>query len=305
MRFVFLIAIALVGLTACGSGSDNSENTNTLNGTFIGQVKGLSFKTATQSGVTDSTGKFTYQEGETVTFSIGNIILGEAQGKPKISPIDLVATAQNVNDQTVINIIRLLHTLDSDKNPDNGISIIITSAITNLRIDFTVSQAEFEANGTVSSLIASAGNSSLISESEAQRQFLQSLQGSDANNLSGIWIATTVTGENTCGDPVGESSTQSTFIVQHGNQATLLFKFDEEKNVSSTFDGTTISVPAFNILDDGGTTSIKASIFTLSENKTTLQGSVNWTWTNGENTCSGLSTLTSVREITSSQDSNN
>ena len=40
-------------------------------------VEGLSYETETQSGVTDSAGRFQYKEGEEILFSIGAFAIGE------------------------------------------------------------------------------------------------------------------------------------------------------------------------------------------------------------------------------------
>jgi para-nitrobenzyl esterase len=44
-------------------------------------VAGLEYKTQTASGITNEKGKFKYYPGETVTFSIGGLVLGSARGK--------------------------------------------------------------------------------------------------------------------------------------------------------------------------------------------------------------------------------
>ena len=70
-----------------------------------------------------SHGRFTFVPGETVTFSIGGIIIGATKVKPVITPVDLVTGALDENDPAVTNITRFLITLDEDNNPDNGITI--------------------------------------------------------------------------------------------------------------------------------------------------------------------------------------
>ena len=46
----------------------------------------LSYTTPTLSGMTNADGEFLYEEGEAVTFSIGDITLGTAQGQDVITP---------------------------------------------------------------------------------------------------------------------------------------------------------------------------------------------------------------------------
>jgi len=104
-------------------------------------VEGITFKTETISGETDSHGRFTYEPGETVTFSIGGIILGTTTVKPVITPVDLVEGAQDENDPAVTNITRFLITLDEDNDPDNGITIstelsAALAALADISVDF-------------------------------------------------------------------------------------------------------------------------------------------------------------------------
>ena len=61
-------------------------------GIFLdGSITGLGCRTETRRGKTDAGGCFAYHEGETVTFLAGGLILGSGQGRPSMSPADLVA----------------------------------------------------------------------------------------------------------------------------------------------------------------------------------------------------------------------
>jgi hypothetical protein len=89
--------------------------------------------------VTDKSGTFNYKKGETVTFSLGGVVIGSVQGAQLITPVDLVPGATDENNETVTNISRLLQSLDLDGNPDNGISIPanIKLAMENISLDFS------------------------------------------------------------------------------------------------------------------------------------------------------------------------
>ena len=52
-------------------------------------MNNLAFKTATQSGLTNTPGEFQYQTGETVEFSVGGITLGSAFASIELSPLNL------------------------------------------------------------------------------------------------------------------------------------------------------------------------------------------------------------------------
>lgn len=171
---LLLCSLAL-SITACGS-SDSSSNgtTNTpesntgnsttriLSGRLVDSaVSGMRYETATRDGTTDANGTFEYLANEDITFSLGDITLPTVPAASLITPLDLFSTT-NIGDPNVINLARLLQTLDTDGNANNGITIsdsAIASA-TGLAIDFSAS--DFDA--AVSNLVANAGstNSTLI-----------------------------------------------------------------------------------------------------------------------------------------------
>jgi DNA-binding beta-propeller fold protein YncE len=125
-------------LSLHGCGSSNSSTTTpiitpppppTTNTVLSGQftvaglaVEGLSFMSASQTGHTDSSGTFLYEEGETVTLSLGTIIVAELPGKASITPLDIFSES-NWESISVQNMYRLFRLLDSDQQPENGISI--------------------------------------------------------------------------------------------------------------------------------------------------------------------------------------
>jgi para-nitrobenzyl esterase len=128
------IIVLLCVLMGCSS-SDSGHRY----GIFVDSaVEGITFKTETMSGETDVHGRFTYVPGETVTFSIGGIVLGTTTVKPVITPVDLVTGAQDENDPAVTNITRFLITLDEDNNPDNGITISpeLNAALAGISVNF-------------------------------------------------------------------------------------------------------------------------------------------------------------------------
>lgn len=150
-KYIYLFAIASLFFAACSKDSgtapeekqiidDPAPKDNSLVGVFKDAVvQGLSYETATHSGVTNEKGEFLYEEGETVTFKIGTILLGEVRAKALITPIDLikegVAALTNIEAK---NIAALLQTLDSDADHSNGITILneVTNALSISSIDF-------------------------------------------------------------------------------------------------------------------------------------------------------------------------
>ncbi len=180
---MWLTAGLLLTLTACGGsgGSDSTTATATetetvSTGVFIDSaVEGLQYETATRSGTTNSLGEYDYLAGETVTFSIGGIVLGSTIAGPVVTPLSLVPDATSATNPVVTNIVRLLLSLDSDGDPDNGITISseVTTAANDLAVDFSV--ADLSADDGITSLLNSLQSIKLVSESVAQNHFNQTL----------------------------------------------------------------------------------------------------------------------------------
>lgn len=85
-------------------------------------VGGLSFATPTHSGKTDEAGAFDFFPDETVSLSIGPYMLGSTVAAHRISPLDLFEMA-DTDSIEVINMARLLQSLDVEGNPKDGILI--------------------------------------------------------------------------------------------------------------------------------------------------------------------------------------
>jgi hypothetical protein len=139
-------------LTACGGGGGGSNDT-TATGTFKdSNTAGLSYSSGAQVGVTDSDGNFTYEVGEKVTFAIGGVTLGTTDGKPVVTPVDLVAGGSSASLE-VQNIVRFLLMLDDDGDPTNGINI--SSAVQEIaklwpQVDFAAADLSVELTSIIS-----------------------------------------------------------------------------------------------------------------------------------------------------------
>jgi hypothetical protein len=179
---IFLMA----GLVACGSGSDGDKSPSSgpsptpesKTGVFLDTVvSGLDYVTDTQSGTTDDFGQYQYIEGEAVTFSIGGIILGSTLAGPVVTPLALVEGATDVTNPQVINIVRLLLTLDEDGNPDNGIRIndSVRVAAADQSIDFSSADFDTQAKALIDTIKPGA---TLVAGSLAQNHFAASLKTS-------------------------------------------------------------------------------------------------------------------------------
>ncbi len=170
-KTALLVAISAV-LTACGGGSSDPVDpveqpvaqaptapgapANVLTGRFVDSaVEGLSYRTDSLSGTTDVDGTFEYAASESVIFSIGSIDLPPVAGDEVITPLTVFNTT-DIADIQVINLARLLQTLDTDGLADNGITISDEAQLsaTGLNVDF--SSTGFDAS--VSNLIANSGS---------------------------------------------------------------------------------------------------------------------------------------------------
>lgn len=90
------------------------------------EVQGLGFETASQNGVTNAKGEFSYLADEDVTFKVGGLTLGTVKGQELVTPITLASAAggeAKVSDPIAMNMAALLQTLDADRDATNGITI--------------------------------------------------------------------------------------------------------------------------------------------------------------------------------------
>lgn len=182
---LFLVFIVSTTLINCGGGgsSSNTPTTTTATGYFIDSpVQGLTYVSGSQSGTTDASGKFTYEVGKTVKFSVGAISLGEVIAKGKMTPVDLVANADASNTK-VLNITRFLMTLDSDGNATNGITIsdaTKTAAQSASQIDFATAT-----DATLTSALTPLTTNTPVAVTNAQTHLTSSIYALYAGTYSG------------------------------------------------------------------------------------------------------------------------
>ncbi|GAB2764593.1 hypothetical protein [Salinimicrobium soli] len=123
-KLYFLASLTFLIFSACGT--DETPKIipdDTAQGVFIDSpVSGLQFSSDGITGMTNDQGTFEYRTGKEVTFKVGDILLGDALGKEKITPLDLVS-GSDINTSRVQNIASFLQSLDTDRNASNGISI--------------------------------------------------------------------------------------------------------------------------------------------------------------------------------------
>ena len=178
----FTVILAFT-LTACGSDSNEAP----LAGQFTGtEISGITYTTATQYGETDANGNFKYKNGESITFSLGDTIIGDTVlAKAEMTAFDLIqgaalyTTFGEVNRAIKLgpnsseglafnkfnNILSFLHTLDDDANPDNGVNIHpdMAAYFSGIQIDFAKDLLDFEKDKTLRSFTYPAAAQALLS----------------------------------------------------------------------------------------------------------------------------------------------
>jgi len=178
------IAAGLVSvlLVACSGDGDSAPAAALTTGTFIdaSAVEGLTYRTTTTdgetglSGRTNVDGEFDFNAGESVTFSLGGYDLPQVQTASIITPIAIFNTA-DAQDARVADLSRLLQTLDTDKMPDNGITLPgdIEALTSDTILDF--GSDNFEAQAQVVLTEVGASQSILVDAETATAELTLSL----------------------------------------------------------------------------------------------------------------------------------
>lgn len=149
---LLFVLIAVLTFTACHKGEDSEPVTTTTNpnnttnpdtttnptttttpapqiltGVFVdGPVEGLTYLYGDQTGTTDAAGAFKYEAGHSVQFKVGNVVLGQALGKPLMTPADLVLavdSAATTTDPRIVQITQFLMTVNSNAPTAQTMSI--------------------------------------------------------------------------------------------------------------------------------------------------------------------------------------
>ncbi|MFL1483616.1 hypothetical protein [Marinobacter sp. LN3S78] len=198
---VSAIASALA-LTACGGGGGSSSDssgggggednnnggdvTASETGVFVDSpVSGINYTTSSgKTGTTNELGEYDYAPGDTVTFSIGGTELPAVEATGRITPADMGSGATDwSSDPTVVNILRLLQTLDDDGDASNGITITeaIHTALQDIDLAQTLSQSDSD---TLASTVLESTGKTLVTEDDAIAHF----QATQSGDLIGSWV---------------------------------------------------------------------------------------------------------------------
>ena len=209
-----------------GSGDNSSSSAATplpipvSTGVFLDSpVAGIRYSTATESGLTNSAGEFSYRAGETVTFQIGDITLGAAAAATIVTPLDLVGAssldeARQLGVFTrLVNTILLLQSLDLDVNPTNGLDLSgLDEQISNSNLDLNLSNEAF-IQGNYRKLINKIGGQ-YVQPRRAINHLLDSLNESTTVSL--------LTSQRLDSDGDGNTDRTTTFDYNEKGQLTTI-----------------------------------------------------------------------------------
>lgn len=126
-------------------------------------VSGLAYYTPSHSGVTDANGRFYYWPGETVTFRIQGLYIGEALGAAVLTPPMITPIGKDADYS--LNVLRLLQSLDTDQTPGNGITLPSWQITQNINLNqptnsFTAAQGVIDLMNAASATLVSAASAS-------------------------------------------------------------------------------------------------------------------------------------------------
>ena len=109
-------------------------------------VSGLSYQTSSNvTGITRPDGGFDYNPGDTIRFSLGAIQFPAVSAASLVTPLNMANG--DVTSPVLNNIAYLLQALDTDDDPENGITLSSTTAAQATQsIDFSVSTSTFVNN---------------------------------------------------------------------------------------------------------------------------------------------------------------
>ncbi|HYD76313.1 hypothetical protein [Ramlibacter sp.] len=195
LKAVSLSAIALAAavlVAACGGGggsSPSAEDATPVAGVEVGvltdaQIQGVRYVTSSGvSGTTDADGRYNYNPGDTVTFTIGEVTLGEVPATGIVTPIQLA----NGSDAKLKNLLVVLQSLDADGDPANGISIPAAAATAlTTAIDLSGSLSSSATDAIKAAMTAAGIQGEMKTVEDAEHHFLSQAAALLASN---VWIS--------------------------------------------------------------------------------------------------------------------
>lgn len=170
------VLFVAAALAACGGGGGDGETTTSTGYFKDSSVAGLTFTSGAENGTTGSDGSFTYEVGQSVSFSLGGVMIGNATGKSVVTPLDLVPNGTS-STREVVNIVRFLMMLDADGDPSNGITIssaVQSAAGSWSAVDFSATDLANELAAIIADANAADSTTHSLPDSTAAQTHLES-----------------------------------------------------------------------------------------------------------------------------------
>ena len=188
--------LILVTLTIClaacsdnigpsGTGSSGAQSSGPTTGKLTdAAISGVNYSTSSKkTGTTDKNGIYKYNHGDTVEFKLGSLILGNVKATAIVTPINLAGDSIS----RLQNLLVLLQSLDSDNEPQNGISIpMVAAAAVGADINLDNDPDTFAASSALQNIRRKGGIvGATKTPAEANAHFLSQGIGLLSNN---IWV---------------------------------------------------------------------------------------------------------------------
>lgn len=161
-----LLCVLLASSCGGGGGSSTSGIAGKYQGYFKDSaVSGLTYVTSSNvTGTTRPDGGFDYNPNDTIRFSIGAIQFPAVSATSLVTPLNMADGS--VDSPILNNIAYLLQALDSDDNPENGITLSPDlAAQAKQSVDFSLPTADFVNSPIVTALIQSKGGTTTTAAS--------------------------------------------------------------------------------------------------------------------------------------------
>ncbi|MDM0023962.1 esterase-like activity of phytase family protein [Variovorax saccharolyticus] len=136
------------GTAGTGGGTSTGQS---VAGVFLdAAVEGLDYVAGSAAkAVTSAKGEFACKTGETVSFSLGGLVIGSAACGAQITPLSLAgqqATPAGLGADAVVNRLIALQSFDEDGDPSNGIRITnaLKATLKAGALDFSAPAASFD-----------------------------------------------------------------------------------------------------------------------------------------------------------------
>lgn len=173
LSFFLIISISAFCFTGCSRGGGTwvaQTPSNAQSGAFIDSpVEGMQYSTQSWSGYTESSGIFYYQKGETIKFYIGGIYFGKMSATGIMTPLTMEGLDTLTSEDTaVINMSRILLTLDEDRNPGNGITITkqLCNDLAGVNLDLTDPTLDLDTDPNVTKMLEIMTGSDVTAEDQ-------------------------------------------------------------------------------------------------------------------------------------------